>query len=346
MLNVRIFSTLLLITALTAVTAAGSEPSDGFAAEEVEVWNPVDSIRLAGTLTVPTHSPKGAVVLATGSGLQNRDEEAFSHRPFKVLAEHLSVNGFAVLRMDDRGFGQSEGAELIATSTTDDFARDIACGLDFVRSRFPNLPAGVLGHSEGGTIAIKLASNPNTRCDFIITLAAPAWSGDSIIMSQSRAIATQMTGRWDGEQAERKILDIAKSPLPQFVKRANVSVILNETLGEVAKIPEVQQSLKAQLDVMVSPYYVAMLTYDPSADIRSINVPWLALNGDKDLQVLPANLHTISRLNPSATTVMLPNHNHMFQNCTTGLMQEYPLIPEDLSQQTLNEVTDWLLRTF
>ena len=307
--------------------------------EDVKILNAADSIILAGTLSAPeTEFPKAAIILATGSGAQNRDEELLGHKPFKVLAEHLSRYGYAVLRMDDRGTGESTGN--FEKATVQDFRNDIAHGLDWINKRYHGIPAGVIGHSEGGSIAIKLAGD--NRCDFIVTLAAPAWPGDSIIMSQCRAIATGLTGHWDGEQTQRAILNVIKSPINSTMARISLYMILRDAFGPQADIPKIRETIERQIDVLVSDHYRDMVRYDPATDISGIKKPWLALNGDHDVQVLPGNLTTIKTLCPTVHTVFLKGHNHLMQRCVTGLPEEYALISEDISQETLDTITAWL----
>ena len=314
--------------------------AENFISEEVEVKNHEASVTLAGTLTTPTEGvPKGAIVLATGSGAQNRDEEILGHKPFKLIAETLSAKGYAVLRMDDRGTGKSTGN--FSAATTDDFATDIAAGIDELKLRFNNVPTGILGHSEGGTIAIKEAvSNPG--CDFIITLGAPAWQGDSIIMSQARALAVGLTGKWDAEAHQREILDLVKSNLNGMQLHMMLMLKLQELYGESASHQKMQEAISKQLEVLTSDWYRSMIKYDPASDIRQVRKPWLALQGDRDTQVLPGNLQTISELNPMVHTKLLPEHNHLFQRCTTGLINEYDHIAEDVSPQTLDAIVEWL----
>lgn len=308
--------------------------------KEITVLNRHDGVKLAGTLSVPDSvAPKAVVVMATGSGQQNRDEEIMGHKPFKTIARHLVANGYAVLRMDDRGIGGSTGN--FAESTTDDFVRDIAAVVSFADSCFSELPVGVIGHSEGGTIAIRNAAH-NPKCDFIVTLAAPAWSGDSVIMSQCRAMAVRMAGRWDGEALQRSLLDVAKSGMPDAQANTLIYMTLAQNLGETSKLPAVQQQMAAQIKMLLSPWYREMLRYDPSADISGINKPWLALNGELDVQVLPENLSTVSEKNPGAITKLMSGHNHLFQRAKTGLIQEYAAIQEDVSPETLDVITKWL----
>lgn len=312
-----------------------------FSEREFKVYNSEAGIELGGTLVEPEGTAKAALVLASGSGQQNRDEEVLGHRPFKRIAEYLGERGYAVLRLDDRGIGASGGE--FQGSTNTDFVSDISAAIACVDSIYHgNVPVGVLGHSEGGTTAIKLGAH-NPLCRFIITLAAPAWSGDSIIMSQTRAIAVGQTGRWDAEPIQRRILDYANSTLPATIARPLIIQTLAEQVGmEAAKLPQVQEQFAAAANVMLSPWYREFLRYNPENDIKAINIPWLALNGTKDVQVVVANLATIRELNTNAKTVELSNHNHLFQRCTTGLVDEYATLPEDISDETLATIAEWL----
>lgn len=328
------FITLSLISSCACLCASADE--------EVLVSNESAGITLSGTLTAPESTPKATIVMATGSGLQDRDETIAGHKPFKVIADRLTANGYAVLRMDDRGYGQSEGDG--TTATTDDFASDIAAGLQFMADRYPGVRRGVIGHSDGGTIAIKLGAAD--KCDFIVTLAAPAVAGDSLIMSQSRALALAMTGDASAFEREaplqRRLLATVKSDMPAPVKRVQLLVAVNEAKPGQLDLPAVRQYFESQIDGMLSPWYVAAMRYDPSDDIRSITLPWLALNGTRDLQVTPDNLDTISSLNPAATTVSLPGLNHLFQTCDTGLPTEYGTISEDINPEVLQIIVKWL----
>lgn len=324
----------LIAAACIAVTARSAE-------REVTVPNNDAGITLGGTLSLPEDdAPRAVLVLASGSGQQNRDEEIMGHRPFKRIADYLAGRGYAVLRMDDRGIGASGGK--FAGAVNDDFVSDIRSAIAFVDSVLPGVPKGVLGHSEGGTTAVKTAIADH-RCSFIVTLAAPAWPGDSIIMSQTRAIATAMTGRWDKEDLQRRLLETAAGPLPTFLASNEIIRLLAEDIGpDVAALPQAKAQLAAAAQAMTSPWYRDMLRYDPSGDIAAVDVPWLALNGSLDMQVLPGNLDTIGKLNAKVCTKLLDRHNHLFQVAQTGLVSEYAAIPEDISDETLTTIADWL----
>lgn len=327
---------LIMLSSLSASSAAFSE-------REVSVANNRDGVTLAGTLTAPdTIVPRAAIVLASGSGSQNRDEEILGHRPFKVLAEYLSSRGYAVLRFDDRGIGGSTGNA--QQSTTDDSARDLSAAISMLDSIYGGTPKGIIGHSEGGITAVKCA-NTDSSCHFIVTLAAPAWSGDSIVMSQTRAIAVALTGRWDGEATQRRALDIVKSPTADFIAKTLLRNELVGQLGDAANIPQAAKQVNQAVELMLSPAYRSMIRYNPKDDMSRVAVPWLALNGSRDTQVLPGNLKTIKDYNHKADTVLIEGHNHLFQPCTTGLANEYAIIASDISVETLETIAAWLDKT-
>lgn len=309
-----------------------------FEAKEVVIENKQDKVSLAGTLVTPdNHQPLAAIVLASGSGAQDRDETIIHHRPFKVIAESLADKGFAVLRIDDRGVGKSTGDASAVTPESN--VRDVEAAVDWLDSVYSK-PVGIIGHSEGGQIAVRLAKNDNV--DFIITLAAPAWAGDSIIMSQGRAIAEAMTGKWEGEALQRKLLDIAKSQLPDFQAHALLYLEIANSLGEMAKVPQVQSQINQQIGAMLSPWYREFLRYDPADDIKRVSIPWLALNGSKDMQVLPENLTTIKQLNPHCSTLLLDDLNHLFVKAPTGSPSEYASIMETISPEVIDTIANWI----
>lgn len=297
-----------------------------------------DGVIMGATLTEPSNTPKAVIVLASGSGIQNRDEEVAGKKPFRALAEFLSLNGYSVLRVDDRGLNNPKEAKDAVMQT---FANDVASAVSTADSIYKNIPVGIIGHSAGGNYAIMNAIN-NPTVDFIVTLAAPAWQGDSIIISQSRALAVAYTGKWDAEPIQRQIMDITKSQMKNSSARIALTYILNQSMGEQASLPNVSKYINEQVEALLSPWYRDMLRYNPIKDIAKVAIPWLALNGSKDTQVLPDNLNTIKETNSNVKTCLLENHNHLFQKCYSGLVQEYSKLPEDISEETLNEILKWL----
>lgn len=329
-----------IMAAMAIAGACAAEAAD-FSEREVIVTN--GTVVLNGTLTMPeTGTPRAALVLATGSGTHDRDETILGHKPFKTIAEHLSANGYAVLRMDDRHWG-STNAQAALNDTDDDYIGDIRTGMRYFDSVYSgqNIAIGVLGHSDGGSMAIRIAS-ADSLCKFIITLAAPAWEGDSIIMSQARAVTVSVAGHWEQEGLQRQLLDIAKGPLPATTAKTMLYTTMAGMLGDAASLPQVQEQIYSQASVMASPWYRAMLRYNPAEDTSKVAVPWLALNGSKDMQVLPGNLETIKSLNSKADCRLLDGLNHCFLSCTTGLPTEYESLPGDIDESVPEIIVEWL----
>lgn len=339
----RFFHTalLLLISAFTYVTSISAHNVQDLPDNAI-VYNPVDSARLVGTWLIPENGKiRGALVLASGSGQQDRNETIMNHRPFRAIANRLAEEGYGVLRLDDRGAGKSTGD--IENATTATFTGDIAAALDWLDSVAPGVKKGVLGHSEGGLIAINLAQNP--KCDFIITLAAPAYPGDSIILSQGRNLTVAMSGKYDAEPLQKKILATAKSDLPYNDAKSAILELMSEQLGEQANLPIVKKQLEAQVETVLTPWFREFLRTDPKNAIMAVEKPWLAMNGEKDFQVSHDNLARISGLNYNAECILLLGHNHLFLECSTGWPQEYFSLKGDISEETLKTITNWLEKT-
>lgn len=326
-----------LVAVSLALVAAFT--SQAFTSRDVSIYNRADSVTLAGTLTMPDDvAPCAAIVMITGSGAQDRDETVFGHKPFKTIAEYLSGHGYAVLRTDDRGIGESSGSREDVTGASN--MRDAEASLHWLAEQYPDMPVGLIGHSEGGQIAYRVAADP--QCRFIVTLAAPSWRGDSLLMAQSRAIAVATIGSWPGERLQRTLVTTAASHTPVYAARVIMLSALSESLGGQTLLPQVQEQLGRQVDGMLSPWYREFLRYDPADDIKAVAVPWLALNGSKDLQVPPENLDNISCLNPMAETKVMDGLNHLFQSAVTGLPQEYASISGDVTDETLEVILKWL----
>lgn len=301
-----------------------------------------DGVEMGATLSFPESKvAKVAIVLATGSGTQNRDEEVYGKKPFKTISDFLAANGYAVLRVDDRGLKNPSDAENATIRTISD---DVASAVSLMTKEFPDCKVGILGHSSGGSYAIMNGAN-NPEVDFIITLAAPAWKGDSLVIAQSRAIALKTMGAWPMEATQKKIINIASSPLCDDEAKNLIADEMSASLGEKADMQGVRKLILAQASGVVSPWYRSMLKYDPAEDLKKLDIPFLALNGDKDMQVPWLNLITISKLAPHSETVKLENHNHLFQVCNSGLPQEYSTLEGDISNDTLQIILDWLERT-
>lgn len=312
---------------------------------DLKIENQVANIKLAGTLTYPTKdNAEIAIIMITGSGPQNRDEEILGHRPFKVIADFLSKNGMTVLRMDDRGCGDSEGD---LDSDIDDFVTDINSAVSFFRNhtKYKKYKLGLLGHSEGGSVAIKSSS----KADFIITMAAPAIKGDSALLSQVKALldVSGQGAMWESTYSAAKrrynwaMSDVSKDSLTNLLYDDVVKTIPSFMLTDATKA-----TINTQIAAMTSKHFRTLLRYNPEEDIKNISVPWLALNGNKDLQVpSDVNLSNIRRLNSEATVIEFDGLNHLFQKCNTGMPQEYSMIEETISEEVLHKILEWINQT-
>ncbi len=323
--------------------------------EEVTFNNPVANIALAGTLTLPERGDTfPAVILISGSGPQNRNEELLGHKPFLVLADYLTRQGIAVLRFDDRGTAQSEGD--FAGATSADFATDVASAVAFLQTRreIDHKQIGLIGHSEGGLIAPMVAAESRDVA-FIVLLAGPGISGADILMQQTELIA-RANGMDEAElQTEldmlRAFLDIASNGSDLEGTKAALKTRLEQDFTDHPdRVPEgkTREELIDDNLKMLTPWMLYFLKYDPVPALEKVTCPVLALNGAKDLQVpARANLEAIAEAlarggNKKGTTVELPNLNHLFQQCQTGSPFEYATIEETFSPGALEVVGEWI----
>ena len=305
--------------------------------EEVTFSNPADGAKLAGTLAYPMNfqfsKDVPVLVMVTGSGQQNRDEEVFGHQPFLVIADYLAKQGIATLRYDDRGVGGSTGE--VANATTHDFMGDALAALDYVRSTGKFGKCGVLGHSEGGTIAMMIAARQ--KCDFAVSMAGGAIRGDSILLLQNH-VALSKAGVpamvCDDYVTAGEQVSNPKERIAEFVKSANL------------QLPDaLQENLVKVIETSV-PWLRAFLSLDPAEDIRKATCPVFALNGGNDTQV-PAkeNLGAFRRLLPANDKSLVkeyPGLNHLFQHSQTGLPIEYGTIEETISPEVLQDIATWV----
>ena len=286
-----------------------------------------------GTLTLPENYSKNTpvVLMVTGSGQQNRDEELFSHKPFAVIADALARQGIASLRYDDRGWGDK--SVNFADFTTDDFRQDAAAAIPLLRKRFNKV--GILGHSEGGTIAMMLAAEG--KADFIVSLAGMAISGKETLIMQNRQAMSAIG--LPKETVDSYCNSISKA-LDEIAsgKKANE---INIDDGPVSLKPITIKALQ-QAD---TPYIRHFLTVDAGKLLPEIKCPVLALNGTKDTQVdCDANTTRIEKglANCKHSIKKIDGVNHLFQHCNTGIVTEYQQIEETISPEVLQEVAKWI----
>ncbi len=307
----------LILERVVEVEVPTSRPQDPeepfpYLAEDVTYANPIGGHTLAGTFTRPASDGRfPAVILISGSGQQDRDGAALGHRPFLVLADHLTRSGIAVLRYDDRGVGGSTGDFEAATSR--DFASDALAAVTYLKSRDDVEPGriGLAGHSEGGLIAPMVAVE-STDVSYIVLMAAPGVPGERLAQVQTELIA-----RASGASGE-----------------------------EIAEIVE-----RVWSSMATDAWFRYFLNYDPAEMIEQVTVPVLAINGERDLQVPhEENLREIEAAlqrggNTRYEIRAFPDLNHLFQHAETGAPSEYQAIEETWSVEVMEVIADWILRT-
>ncbi|WGF92619.1 alpha/beta fold hydrolase [Aequorivita marisscotiae] len=325
--------------------------------EEVAFTNTQDNVKLAGTLTYPAEGTNfPAVILITGSGPQDRNEEIFNHKPFWVLADYLTNRGIAVLRYDDRGVGESTGD--FSRSTSVDFARDVVAAIEFLKNRkeINTQKIGLIGHSEGGVIAPLVASAGNNIA-FVVTLAGVMIPGRELMLRQKEM---QLRAMGSNENFISKELEFDSGIMNTITTSETDSLKTNlekytteyfETNPTFASEHGMTEAYYKNLIVgsYSSPWLSNFIKYDPKNSLENLNVPLLALNGEKDLQV-PAteNLEALRAIMAKDTTKNFtlktyPNLNHLFQECQTGMLQEYGQIEQTISPKVLHDIAAWIL---
>ena len=285
------------------------KPPYPYETEEVSFTNEADGATLAGTLTWPLGYDKQAkqkpvvVLLVSGSGQQNRDEELLGHKPFLVIADYLARQGIASLRYDDRATGASVGGD-VKNATTKDFARDAAAGLDFLRGKKAFSKVGLLGHSEGGAIAFMLGAQKKT--DFIVSLAGPGVKGDTLLAAQGNRI-------------------YSLSGMP-----ANLTVEKYRQQKEVQDMPWLRWYIDYDPADDIRKTRCPVFALNGEADVQVIAFQ----NLTAIQQLLPKSKKNLVKVYPGL--------NHLFQHCTTGLITEYGQIEETISPEVLSDIVQWM----
>lgn len=344
--------------------ARPQEPKEPFpyGSEDVVYDQPTAKIRLAGTLTIPAgQGPFPAVLLISGSGPQDRNEELLGHKPFWVLADYLSRRGIAVLRVDDRGVGKSTGD--FSRATTADFVEDALAGVAFLKSRSEVNAAkiGLIGHSEGGLIAPAVAvKSPDVA--FIVMLAGPGVNGEQIVLRQgdliSAAAGVPTLARMINQQVQKKLFAILRDQPDEERAAAEIRTTLRLVTGDWLSLfhsatpaedsKKTTDPVEVQVKTLTSPWFRYFLTYEPRPALEKVRCPVLVLNGEKDLQVAPRqNLPEIEAAlragqNPDFTIKELPGLNHLFQACQSGSPTEYAKIEETMNPAALEAIAEWL----
>ena len=323
--------------------------------EEVTLTN--GDFKITGTLTIPPDSLDRniIIVLASGSGPQNRDGEILGHKPFLVIADYLARNGIATLRFDDRGTGGSTAGYFQASLK--DFANDVNSCIDFVSAdaRFTNYKKGIAGHSEGGMHAL-IAAKANENVDFIIELASVGTSGKKVLLEQQYLIPMK-SGL--GEEHAKWNQSLFKGVCKIVKKEENIEKAADaindfidrrlENAPQKVKENAPPISIKMTMNMLLNNAWGReFLAYKTKNYYSKCRIPILAINGSEDIQV-PAVSNTKafqkwmrkSKVNASKA-LLIPGLNHLFQNCETCSIEEYATLEETFSEEIMQEMVEWI----
>jgi pimeloyl-ACP methyl ester carboxylesterase len=320
------------------------EPPFPYAVEELKIPNPeAEGVTLAATLTLPEgEGPHPAVVLVSGSGAQDRDETIFGHKPFLVLADHLTRAGVAVIRYDDRGWAESSGDP---NGTSADFASDALAVLRSAAAR-PEIATdrvGIIGHSEGAMIAGMLAAQHGDELAFIVMLAGPGVVGHELLAHQSE-LAMRLEESDEAKiEADSELLAKVYELIARDGDEApeKIKALWREAKGD-------DPGLDPLLALAANEWMQFFLAYDPGPDLAKVRCPVLALIGTTDIQVddeqnLPAIAAALKKArNKDATVLARPGLNHLFQHSETGSPKDYESITETFDPETLELIAKWL----
>ena len=336
-----------------------------YSSERVVYTNKDRSITLGGTITSPKDSLRHpAVLLITGSGQQNRDEEMMGHKPFAVIADYLTRRGYVVLRVDDRGIGNSTGDASKATSA--DFALDAGTSLDYLRKRREVNPSkvGVLGHSEGGMIATMLATSRKDLA-FVISMAGPGISNRQLLIEQNDALLAKQGMAADARKAYLDLYGNIMTVGAQNIPAEELTAAIDKVVADWrAKTPSpvvlqttgissdsTQRAFSSAFSNQLSlPWFRYFIAYDPAPLIAKMSGKALIINGAEDLQVVSGkNIEGWrSALKKSAVKspkiVELPGINHLFQQCKRCDIAEYGELEQTIAPEVLTLIGDWLVK--
>ncbi|RXK80926.1 alpha/beta hydrolase family protein [Filimonas effusa] len=338
-------------------------PPFSYNSEDIEYDNADGSVHFGATFTYPrSGGPFATAILITGSGIQDRDETILGHKPFAVIADHLTKNGYAVLRIDDRGAGKTRGSLVKATSA--DFAKDVEAALAYLKTRkeTDKSKTGLIGHSEGGLIAVMVAAANPEAIQFVITLAGPGEKGSKLMSDQNEAVWLKHGATVVAAAAYRDLFShIASAVTPEsdsaslylkawayygeWKKKQDPNTLLLLSLYDEQQSAQLLQRL---VQAMTTEWMKYFLLSDPVPYIKQLRCKFLALNGSEDIQVvprtnLPAMQAAIAESGIKVSEVKeLKGLNHLFQHCTTCTPQEYGQLEESFAPEALDTMTNWL----
>ncbi len=342
----KIFFQFILILIPVSVTAQSQE----YLSDSVIFYSKTDSVRFGATITKPQKGKNHtAIVLISGTGMQDRDGTMGNVKLFSTIADHLTKNGYVVLRMDDRGVGMTTGN--YSEATTYDFAKDALLAVDFLK-QYPGVnpdKIGLLGHSEGGA-AISIAASLSNDIKFLISISGLAMNGLDALISQNEALVNNSSQKNRDKIRSNEINGLMFKTAYQYADSTNMEEKLNQTYKywrqrdsvffetQEDKYDHFRFPIWRYAQQAATPWYRFFVRYNAEMYLSHVMVPILAINGDKDNMVVPENLKLWKKYagmgaNKNVTTILMPGLNHLLQSSETGI-----------SQEVLSTITDWLKR--
>jgi len=353
-----------LLLTLPSFFQPGTQPirvDTPYQSVNVDYYNADSTIHFGATLTMP-HTKKScpAVVLLSGTGKQDRDGTMAGHRMFFVIADYLSRNGVAVLRVDDRGVGATSGK--YEDATTDDFADDALTGLHWLMRHKGINPhkVGLIGHSEGGAAAY-IAAAESRDVAFIILLAGLATPGLQALKKQNEMIVNTAPISEQKKYRYNSVNEVMFDTVYAYAQSAALEAHMRNAYktwqatdsAYMAAHPQDPADkgrfffpMESYVMMATGPWYRYHVRFDPAPFLEKVKVPFLAINGDKDIMVdAESSLnyitqHTID--NKNVTTLKAPGLNHLFQHCTTCTNSEPSQLKEDFAPEVLETISIWI----
>lgn len=330
-----------------------------YTSQNVQYYNADSSIHFAATLTIPEKKKQApAVILVSGTGRQDRDGTMAGHKVFLVIADYLSRNGYAVLRVDDRGTGGTTGK--YEDATTADFAKDVLTGVSYLKTRKEIGKIGLIGHSEGGAAAY-IATAQSKDVAFMISLAGLATSGITALKQQNTAIVSsaqisqQSKDRYNAVNNTLFDTVYAYADAPDLETHIRTAYAGWKVLDDekMSKEPSQEKGkghfffpLERYIMQATGPWYRSHIRFDPVPWLQKVKVPVLAINGDKDIMVdAVQNLGNFQRYVKHVQVITAKGLNHLFQHCVSCTMQEPSTLKEDFAPEVLEQMKDWLNKT-
>ena len=360
---VKITRPILIILCLLIGFYGFSQQHLPYKQDSILFYNRDSSIRFGATVTTPLKGKNfTAIILISGTGKQDRDGTMAGHPVFKEIADYLTRNGYAVLRMDDRGVGQTTGK--YEDATTEDFATDALSALHFLQ-QYKNInphKIGLLGHSEGGA-AISIAAAKSRDVAFLISVAGLAMNGLDALLIQNETLVSRSSLPEIDKRRSNEINKLMFITAYQYADSSDMAAKLNDTYTHWKERDEAYfKTLNIEFDhfrfpiysyvqTATAPWYRYFVRYNAQMTLSHIQIPVLALNGDKDQMVSAQNLknwrdYLSAAGNKNVTTILLRGVNHLLLPCKSCELSEYSKLKGTVSPAALAAIKLWLRRHF